>query len=148
MSKKNNENFSDWRFFPLATGVNDTVMHPELRISPGIFGKIQNGPNGVIRGLGKLIHVESLKSKISWHCPFKWYELRRLHLSNKSIIEAYPLPAAHPLDNTRTKYTPTFYIQLHEAEPLCAALPFYPSIMSCLLLNGGAYNACVTKRSI
>jgi hypothetical protein len=34
--------------------------------------KIQNGPNGIIRGLGgKLIHVENLKYKISWHYPFK-----------------------------------------------------------------------------
>jgi hypothetical protein len=24
---------------------------------------------------GKLIRVENLKSKISWHCPFKMYEL-------------------------------------------------------------------------
>ncbi len=27
---------------------------------------------GIIRGLGKLIHVENLLSKISWHCPFKF----------------------------------------------------------------------------
>jgi hypothetical protein len=27
-------------------------------------------PKGV-RGLGKLIHEKNLKSKISWHCPFK-----------------------------------------------------------------------------
>jgi hypothetical protein len=27
--------------------------------------------NRIIRGLGELIHVEKLKSKISWNCPFK-----------------------------------------------------------------------------
>jgi hypothetical protein len=37
--------FSDWRFFPLA--------NLELRISPRIFEKIRNGPNGIIRGLGE-----------------------------------------------------------------------------------------------
>jgi hypothetical protein len=48
-------------------------VHLELRISPRIFEKIRNpGPNGIIRGFGELIHVENLKSKISWHCPFKY----------------------------------------------------------------------------
>jgi hypothetical protein len=42
-------------FFPFATGVNDTgaVVHLELRISPRIFEKIRNGPNGILRGLGE-----------------------------------------------------------------------------------------------
>ncbi len=30
-----------------------TVVHLELRISPANFWKIRNGPNGVLRGLGK-----------------------------------------------------------------------------------------------
>jgi hypothetical protein len=35
------------------------------------FRKILNAPNNT-RGLGgKLIHKKNLKSKISWHCPFK-----------------------------------------------------------------------------
>jgi hypothetical protein len=29
------------------------VMHCELQISPQIFEKIQNGTNGVLRGLGE-----------------------------------------------------------------------------------------------
>jgi hypothetical protein len=29
------------------------VVHLELRISPQIFEKIRNGPNGVLRGLGE-----------------------------------------------------------------------------------------------
>jgi hypothetical protein len=38
-----------------ATGVNDTgePANLELRISPRIFEKIRNGPNGTIRGLGE-----------------------------------------------------------------------------------------------
>jgi hypothetical protein len=47
-----------------ATGVVDTggylppvsltpVVNLELRISPRIFGKIRNGPNGILRGLGE-----------------------------------------------------------------------------------------------
>jgi hypothetical protein len=73
------------------------VVQLELRISPRIFEKIRNGPNGIIRctlsceylrefskkfetpalngiirGFGELIFVENLKSKISWHCPFKY----------------------------------------------------------------------------
>jgi hypothetical protein len=46
------------------------LVHLDLQISPRVFEKIRNGPNHIIRGLGKLIHVEKLKSKISWHCPF------------------------------------------------------------------------------
>jgi hypothetical protein len=29
------------------------VVNLELRISPRIFEKIRNGPNGILRGLGK-----------------------------------------------------------------------------------------------
>jgi hypothetical protein len=35
-------------FFPFAM-----VVHLELRIYPQIFEKIQNGPNGILRGLGE-----------------------------------------------------------------------------------------------
>jgi hypothetical protein len=43
------------------------VVHLELRISPRIFEKIQNGLNGKIRGLGetdpwKKLEVENLKA--------------------------------------------------------------------------------------
>jgi hypothetical protein len=40
------------------------VVRLELRISPRIFEKIRNGPNVLLRGLGKLIHGENQKSKI------------------------------------------------------------------------------------
>ncbi len=51
--KGNNENFSDWRFFPFATGVNDTDTGgaPWVANISANFRKIWNGPNGIIRGL-------------------------------------------------------------------------------------------------
>jgi hypothetical protein len=53
VSKKNNNNkkISDLRFFPFATCVKDTGGDLELRMSPRIFEKIRNGPDGIIRGL-------------------------------------------------------------------------------------------------
>jgi hypothetical protein len=44
-------------------------------MSPQIFEKIWNSPNGVIRGWGKLIHEKNQKQKISWHCPLKYSKL-------------------------------------------------------------------------
>jgi hypothetical protein len=39
------------------------VANLELRISPRIFEKIRNDPNGIIRGWGKLIHEKNQKQK-------------------------------------------------------------------------------------
>ncbi len=41
------------------------VVHLGLRISPRIFEKIQNGPNVILWGGGKLIHEKNRKQKIS-----------------------------------------------------------------------------------
>jgi hypothetical protein len=49
----------------LPTVSTTPVVHLELRISPRVFEKIRNSPNGIIRDFGKLIHVENLKLKIS-----------------------------------------------------------------------------------
>ncbi len=58
-------------FFHLPPVSTTPVVHLELRISPRIFEKIRNGPNGIhTQGL---IHEKNQKSKISWHCPFKGY---------------------------------------------------------------------------
>jgi hypothetical protein len=35
------------------------------------FIKIRNGPKGILRSLGKLIHVKNLKLKISCQTPYK-----------------------------------------------------------------------------
>jgi hypothetical protein len=48
-----------------------SVANLELWISPRIFEKIRNDPNGILRAWGKLIHEKNQKSKISWHCPCK-----------------------------------------------------------------------------
>ncbi len=53
------------------------VVRLELQNSLLIFEQIRNGPNGTLRGLGELIHGINLKSKISWHCPFKSYQAVR-----------------------------------------------------------------------
>jgi hypothetical protein len=41
------------------------VANLELRISPRIFEKIRNGPDGIIRGLGKLIQEKNQTQKYS-----------------------------------------------------------------------------------
>ncbi len=40
-------------------------------ISSNFFFKISNGPHGILRGLGETDSWKTLKSKISWYCPFK-----------------------------------------------------------------------------
>jgi hypothetical protein len=40
-------------FFHLLPVSTTPVVNLELRISPGIFEKIQKGPNGILRGLGE-----------------------------------------------------------------------------------------------
>jgi hypothetical protein len=40
-------------FFHLSPVSTTKVVHFELRIPPRIFEKIQNGPNGILRGLGE-----------------------------------------------------------------------------------------------
>ncbi len=47
------------------------VVNLELRISPRIFEKIRNGPNGILWGWGETDWWKNQKRKISWHCPFK-----------------------------------------------------------------------------
>jgi hypothetical protein len=41
------------------------VVQLDLQISPRIFEKIQNGPNGILWGWGKLIQEKNQKQKIS-----------------------------------------------------------------------------------
>jgi hypothetical protein len=57
-----------------ATGVVDTGGQPwAANISPK---KIRNGPNGILRGLGETDSWKKPEAqKISWHCPFKSWEL-------------------------------------------------------------------------
>jgi hypothetical protein len=48
-----------------AAGVVDTGGKFATGISPRIFEKIRNGPNGILWGWGKLIHEKNQKQKIS-----------------------------------------------------------------------------------
>jgi hypothetical protein len=52
-------------FFHLPPVSLTPVANLELRISPQIFEKFRNGPDGIIRGLGKLIQEKNQKQKIS-----------------------------------------------------------------------------------
>ncbi len=47
---------------------NKLFIH--LQISPQIFDKIKNGPNGILGGLGDTVHEKNLKLKISCQTPF------------------------------------------------------------------------------
>jgi hypothetical protein len=53
----------DFLHLPLVS--RTPVVHLELRISPRIFEKNRNDPNGILWGLGKVIHEKNQKSKIS-----------------------------------------------------------------------------------
>ncbi len=48
--QRNYWNFSDEHFFHLPPVSTTPVVHLELRISPGIFEKILNGPNSTLQG--------------------------------------------------------------------------------------------------
>ncbi len=53
-------------FFHLPPVSTTPVVNLERRISPRIFEKIRNGPNGILwGGGGKLIHAKNQKQKIS-----------------------------------------------------------------------------------
>ncbi len=54
--KQNNQIFLIEDFFHLPPVSATPLVHFELRISPRIKKKIRNGPNGMLWGLGKLIH--------------------------------------------------------------------------------------------
>ncbi len=70
-------------FFNLPLLSMTPVVHLELRISPRIFEKIRNGPNGTLRSLGETDSwKKNQKSKISWHYPFK-------SVSRKSFIVSF-----------------------------------------------------------
>jgi hypothetical protein len=59
------------------------VVHLKLWIFPRIFKKIQHGPNWILWGWGETDSWKNLKSKISWHCPFKDSKIRGSYLDQK-----------------------------------------------------------------
>jgi hypothetical protein len=58
-------------FFHLPPVSTTPVVNLELRISPRIFGKNRNGPNGILWGWGGNWFMKKTRSKKLWHCPFK-----------------------------------------------------------------------------
>ncbi len=58
-------------FFHLPPVSTTLVVNLELRISPRIFEKLRNGPNGKLRGLGETDSWKKPEVDISWHCPLK-----------------------------------------------------------------------------
>jgi hypothetical protein len=57
-------------FFHLPPLSLTPVANLDLRISPQIFEKIRNGPNGILWGWGETDWWKKPEAKISWHCPF------------------------------------------------------------------------------
>ncbi len=59
-------------FFPLPPVSTIPMVHLELRISPRIFKKIQDGPYGILWGWGKLIHKKTKRKKSRDTVPLRW----------------------------------------------------------------------------
>ncbi len=58
-------------FFHLPPVSTTSVVHLDLQISPRIFEKIHNGPNGILRGLGETDSRKNQKSKSRDTVPLK-----------------------------------------------------------------------------
>ncbi len=74
-------------FFHLPPLSTTPVVHLELRISPRIFEKIQNGPNGILRGLGETDSWKNQKSKSHDTVPLNLI-FSVFADSNKTFLEA------------------------------------------------------------
>ncbi len=57
------------------------VANLELRISPRIFEKIRNDPNGILRGMGELIHEKNRSRKSRDTVPLNQRQVV-LHMNN------------------------------------------------------------------
>ncbi len=58
-----------WKNLPPVSLIPVVRFH--LRISPRIFEKIRNGPNGILWGWGQTDSSKNQMQKISWHSPFE-----------------------------------------------------------------------------
>ncbi len=74
------KNFLLEDFFCLPPVSLTPVVHLEPRISPRFFEKFEMAVMVYSDAWGKLIHEKNQKSKISWHCPFKFHNwLYKVH---------------------------------------------------------------------
>ncbi len=68
-------------FFHLPLVSMTPLVHLELRIFTQIFEKKLKRPlREILRSLGETDSWKNLKSKISWHCPFKGAQVCDFHL--------------------------------------------------------------------
>ncbi len=69
------------------TGIKETalVVHLELQISPRFSKKFETAWMGYAGAWGKLIHEKNLRSKISWHYPFKEWLVSEKSLEDCSV---------------------------------------------------------------
>ncbi len=85
VSKRNHKKFSDWRFFPVATGVNDTGGKPWAVNISANFRKNLKRPSWYNQGLGgNWFMKKPEEKKISWYCPFK-----PLNLNTEYVLQYY-----------------------------------------------------------
>ncbi len=106
-------NFSPVSLTPL-NSLSPVTMTPAIninsRISPQIFEKMQNGPNGILGGLGTLIHEKNLKLKISCQTPFNEPAIYILYvIYNQSILNI----AKHTPMKLTEQYTHLTFLELN-----------------------------------
>ncbi len=78
----------------------------ELQIAPKFWKKFETSPNGILRGLGETDSWKSQKSKISWHCPFKYVSsltfsrklLNSSGYSGVTWLDGEPAPVLSPAE--------------------------------------------------
>jgi hypothetical protein len=88
------------RLFLFSTGVNDALLHLELRISPRIFEKILHGPNRILMGLGETDSWKNLTSKYRCTVPlifFLTFFMRSHAETNQKVTNVFSVLSFHLL---------------------------------------------------
>ncbi len=92
LSKQNNYNFYDWRFFYICHQCHRhrwcTLSCEYLREFSKNFERALMVP--ILRVLGETDSWKKQKSKISWHCPFNFFSKRKIRSSWSSPQEFCP----------------------------------------------------------
>ncbi len=93
--QKKSQNFLTEDFFHLPPVSSTLVANLELRISPRIFEKILNIPNGIIRASGKLIHEKTRSQKSRDTVPLIASHLSKVSLTFYPYISCISFEAKH-----------------------------------------------------